>query len=226
MKRIVLFGILLSIFSPFPGQGAESYPALYRGELKTSGPQPIAHFQKSFLNLKPAEQLTRITKLEKELKELRLDRPVLPGPEAEGPLKTLYSMIADRLGQIYYVVSGAKFYPSRAIGFHLLEYPSSIEGCFKKVSFVIETEWVTPGPPYEKSGPPPFLERNRDPSGALIFSGIPFSPIDELQQTSFQPIAFPKDVPEPIRNLLEEMDESENGAPSFRFSAPRTGFLP
>ncbi|HZR45456.1 MAG TPA: hypothetical protein VFA47_02035, partial [Candidatus Manganitrophaceae bacterium] len=35
-----------------------------------------------------------------------------------------------------------------------------------------------------------------------------------------------KDVPEPIRNLLEEMDESENGAPSFRFSAPRTGFLP
>jgi hypothetical protein len=226
MRSVFLFGILLLLLSPLPGLGAESYPALYRGELRASGPRQLAHFQKSFLNLKPAEQRARITKLEKELKERRLDRPLPPGLEAEGSLKALYSMIVDRLGQIYYFVSGAKLYPTRAIGFHLFEYPSSIEECFKKVSFVIETEWVTPGPPYEKSGPPPFLEANRDPNGALIFAGTPFGPIDELQQTPFPPIAFPEDLPEPLRNVFEEMNALEKRAPSFRFSAPRTGFLP
>lgn len=224
MKIILPLGILLIIALHIPARGEESYPILYRGEVTESGPRLLAHFENSFLRLAPTEQITHLRKIEKELKKPRLEPEIYPGLEEKERFKNLYSIITDRLDQIYYVVSGIKFYPIRAKGFHLIQDAAD---CRRILSVAIETEWVTFDSP-EKTEAPPLLNLNRDQDGALIFSGRPFTPTDEFQQIKFQPIRYPKDLPEVLKELFkEETDFSDKRSrPALFFSAPRTGFLP
>lgn len=237
MKKCLSIGILvLFLLSPGVARSAESdpvrlkgirsgYPALYRGELAESGPRLLAHFQKSFLGLEPAAQAASFKELEREFETLPPGFVFNGELKAKERLKKLYAIIADRLGQVYYVVSGATLYPVQARAFR----PAQQAGrCGWMLTVEIETEWIDFNPPHERSGPPPFLASNRDPDGALAFSGKAFTPFDEFRQTPFQPIRFPRDLPETLKEkFLEEADLDESGTPaSYLFNAPRNGFLP
>ncbi|TAK09849.1 MAG: hypothetical protein EPO39_01495, partial [Candidatus Manganitrophaceae bacterium] len=104
-------GILFFILMHIPAQGEEPYPTLYRGEVTDGGPRLLAHFQDSFLRLEPSEQIAHLKKIEKELEKHRFDNMIYPGLVEKEQAKALYSIITDRLDQIYYVVSGIKLYP-------------------------------------------------------------------------------------------------------------------
>ncbi|MDC4206732.1 MAG: hypothetical protein MPW17_09010 [Candidatus Manganitrophus sp.] len=233
LRMVILFLILLelpawgadrpSIRRPRPG----AYPLLYRGKVMESGPRLLAHFNKIPPDLKSGEPFTTLATIERELEALRLEGRLRPGSEEKELLSRRDSIIADRIGQIYYVISGEAFYPIRAKDFHLVHRE---DHCGRTLAVEVETEWVRPESTHEKSGAPPLLNLNLDPDGPLIFGGRRFKPsrIDTLRQTKFHPIRFPEDLPKGLREEFKEEIESVEAdrSSSYHLYAPLTGFLP
>jgi len=182
-----------------------------------------AHFSSGFLSLSPAEQQRTFDELEAAFESLHLRNE--NDPRVAQPF-TINALVIDRPNEIFYVVNGTRLYPVRAKGLHMFKRP---ERCGDRLSVEIDAEWVTDSPPLESAPAPP---SEPDPDGLLIFKGKHFTQMDELRQTKFQRIRYPKDLPDGLKPAFPEETNPAPSGPSGQAASPpalygpATGFMP
>lgn len=220
----VILAVLFFLSVPQDTEGVAPYPTLYRGSIQEEKLVFKAHFQPSFLMKSPGDQERIFDEVEERLEGIRTEQKV--GLRAVEP-KNLPRLVVDKPEQMFYAVSGKKFYQARAIGLHMVKRPGR---CGPELFVQMEAEWVEPSPPFEKSDPPAFLQSDANSDGPLILKGRKFDVVmDKVDETKFRQVRFPKDLPKALKPLFEEeitLIKTDKRYTRPLLFAPQTGFSP